>query len=110
MLMGSALARGTNGSSNGFTELGPTLKPCRSYPKRAPPACALWDHAADSVAELKRILDVRRVALQRYGRASIPVGESLAGLRRAFVPIWLLDRYQVEAAAKSLGGVDFPYG
>ena len=25
------------------------------------------------------------------------------------MPIWLLDRYQVEAAAKSLGGVDFPY-
>src|SRR4029079_8813693 len=74
------------------------------------PAGALWDDAADSVAELKRILDVRRVALQRFGRASIPAGESLAGLRRAFVPIWLLDRYQVEAAAKSLGGVDFPYG
>ena len=25
------------------------------------------------------------------------------------MPIWLLDRYQIEAAAKSLGGVDFPY-
>ena len=36
-------------------------------------------------------------------------GESLANLRRAFVPIWLLHRYQIEAAAKSLGGVDFPY-
>ena len=25
------------------------------------------------------------------------------------MPIWLLDRYQVEAAAKSVGGVNFPY-
>ena len=39
----------------------------------------------------------------------MPAGESLADLRRAFVPIWLLDRYQVEAAAKSVGGVNFPY-
>ncbi|MCL6728469.1 zinc-dependent metalloprotease [Sphingomonas hankyongi] len=73
------------------------------------PSGALWDDAADSVGELKRIMDVRRVALQRFGRGSIPAGESLAGLRRAFVPMWLLGRYQVEAASKSLGGVDFPY-
>jgi len=73
------------------------------------PAGALWDDAADPIAELKRIMDVRRAALQRFGRGAIPSGESLAGLRRAFVPIWLLDRYQVEAAAKSLGGIDFPY-
>jgi hypothetical protein len=33
----------------------------------------------------------------------------MAELRRAFVPIWLLDRYQVEAAAKSLGGLVFPF-
>src|SRR6185437_2224832 len=32
-----------------------------------------------------------------------------ADLRRAFAPIWLLDRYQLEAAAKSVGGVNFPY-
>jgi hypothetical protein len=73
------------------------------------PEGALWDDGADPVAELGRMLEVRRVALQRFGRASIPGGESLSDLRRAFVPIWLLHRYQVEAAAKSLGGVDFPY-
>ena len=73
------------------------------------PAGALWDDFADPVTELGRMLEVRRVALQRFGRAAIPAGESLSNLRRAFVPIWLLHRYQVEAAAKSLGGVDFPY-
>jgi hypothetical protein len=73
------------------------------------PEGALWDDNADPIAELGRMMDVRRVALQRFGRAAIPGGESLANLRRAFVPIWLLHRYQVEAAAKSLGGVDFPY-
>ena len=55
------------------------------------------------------MIAVRNAALARFGQASIPAGDSLANLRRAFVPIWLLDRYQVEAAAKSVGGVDFPY-
>jgi len=73
------------------------------------PHGSLWDDSADPIAELGRMMEVRRVALQRFGRGAIPGGESLANLRRAFVPIWLLDRYQVEAAAKSLGGVDFPY-
>lgn len=74
------------------------------------PNGSLWDDGADSVAELRRMMDVRRAAIQRFGTGALPQGEKLADLRRAFVPIWLLDRYQVEAAAKSLGGVDFPYG
>jgi hypothetical protein len=73
------------------------------------PEGSLWDDSADPLAELKRIEEVRRVAVQRFGAGALPAGESLADLRRAFVPIWLLDRYQVEAAAKSLGGVNFPY-
>jgi hypothetical protein len=75
----------------------------------AHPEGALWDDSADPVAELRRMMEVRRVAVERFGNASIPAGQSLADLRRAFVPIWLLDRYQIEAAAKSLGGVNFPY-
>ena len=73
------------------------------------PQGSLWDDSADSIAELKRMMNVRRVALARFGQASIPAGQSLADLRPAFVPIWLLDRYQIEAAAKTLGGVNFPY-
>jgi hypothetical protein len=73
------------------------------------PLGALWDEGADPVAELRRMMEVRRVALARFGAGALPAGEQLADLRRAFVPIWLLDRYQIEAAAKSVGGVDFPY-
>src|SRR6185437_2654366 len=67
------------------------------------------DDGADPVAELKRMMNVRRVALDRFGTGALPQGQSLADLRRAFVPIWLLDRYQIEAAAKTVGGVNFPY-
>ena len=55
------------------------------------------------------MMEVRRVAVGRFGPGAPANSQSLADLRRAFVPIWLLDRYQIEAAAKSLGGVDFPY-
>jgi len=73
------------------------------------PLGSLWDDGPDAVAELRRIMQVRRAAVGRFGTGALPAGESLADLRRAFVPIWLLDRYQVEAAAKALGGVDFSY-
>jgi hypothetical protein len=73
------------------------------------PIGSLWDDSSDPIGELRRMIEVRRVAVSRFGAGALPQGEQLADLRRAFVPIWLLDRYQIEAAAKSIGGVDFPY-
>ncbi|MBC2777452.1 zinc-dependent metalloprotease [Parasphingopyxis marina] len=75
----------------------------------AHPAGSLWDDYSDPVAELARMMEVRRVAVSRFGPAAIGNGQPVSQLRRAFVPIWLLHRYQVEAAAKVLGGVDFAY-
>ena len=76
----------------------------------AHPYGSLWDDAGEPVAELRRMMEVRAAAIARFGPEALPAGEPLADLRRAFVPIWLLHRYQVEAAAKALGGVDFTYG
>ncbi|MGX7895207.1 zinc-dependent metalloprotease [Tsuneonella sp. HG222] len=75
----------------------------------AHPEGGLWDDGGDSVAELARVLAVRQAALARFGADAIPAGEDSSALRRAFVPIWLLHRYQVEAAAKKIGGVYFDY-
>ena len=74
----------------------------------ANPHGALWDDFADPVAELARVMAVRQAALARFGGDALPAGQDLSGLRRAFVPIWLLHRYQTEAAAKALGGVIAP--
>ncbi|MFI4964684.1 MAG: zinc-dependent metalloprotease [Caulobacterales bacterium] len=74
------------------------------------PAGAIWDDGADAVAELDRMMAVRRVAIDQFGERALRPGEALEALRRKFVPIYLLHRYQVDAAAKSVGGVDFGYG
>lgn len=75
----------------------------------ANPQGSLWDDFSDPVAELQRVMTVRKAALARFDVDAVPQGQDLASLRRAFVPIWLLHRYQVEAAAKALGGVVAPY-
>lgn len=74
----------------------------------ANPEGALWDDFGDPVAELRRVMAVREAALARFDADAIPTGQDMASLRRAFVPIWLLHRYQTEAAAKALGGVIAP--
>lgn len=52
---------------------------------------------------------VRRAAVGHFGLAALYPGEPVSNLRRKFVPIWLMHRYQVEAAAKLLGGLDSRY-
>ncbi len=69
----------------------------------------LWDGGADAVAELKRIGRVRRFALDKFGTRNLAPGRALAELEDVFVPVYLMHRYQVEAAAKTIAGVDYTY-
>lgn len=73
------------------------------------PNGSLWDDQADPAGELARMMEVRSAAIANFGANALAAGEPVANLRRKFVPIWLLHRYQVEAAAKLVGGVDFSY-
>ena len=70
---------------------------------------SLWDDGPDPVAELNRIMTIRRALMDRFGLANLAPGEAVANLRRRFVPVYLLHRYQLVAAAKQVGGVDFAY-
>jgi len=78
-------------------------------PDTAQPWAGLWDDGPDPTAELTRLMGVRRAAIDGFGTAALLPGESVADLRRRFVPIYLLHRYEVVAAAKAIGGVDFAY-
>jgi hypothetical protein len=75
----------------------------------AHPQTHLWDNGDSAAEELKRLLDVRKIALGRFGEVNIPVGEPLAQLERVLVPLYLAHRYQVEAAAKVVGGLQYGY-
>ena len=75
----------------------------------AHPRVHQWANGTDPARELRRMLAVRRVALDRFGEAAIPRGRPLAALEETLVPLYLHHRYQVEAAASALGGLDYVY-
>ena len=75
----------------------------------ANPSGNLWDSGADAVVELERISEVRKVALAQFGINSIPTGNTLSSLEERLVPIYLLHRYQLDAVAKVIGGVEYEY-
>lgn len=75
----------------------------------AHPQTHLWDNGEDAVAELRRMLDVRKAALERFGERAIRRGAPLATIEEALVPLYLHHRYQTEAAVKSVGGVSYAY-
>lgn len=70
---------------------------------------SMWDNGEDKPAELAQMLAVRRVALANFGPGTLRKGEELSNLRRKFVPVWLLARYEVAATGKWVGGMDYAY-
>ena len=48
-------------------------------------------------------------ALDRFGENAIRVGEPMSELEETLVPLYMLHRYQTEAAAKLIGGLDYRY-
>jgi len=69
----------------------------------------LWDSGANAVDELNRLMQVRAAALKRFGENNIREGAPLATLEDVLVPIYMLHRYQVEAASKLVGGMDYAF-
>ena len=70
---------------------------------------SLWDNGADPVAELNRLMALRKVVLDNFSEAVIRAGRPMASIEDVLVPAYLMHRYQVQAAATVLGGRDFTY-
>ncbi len=68
-----------------------------------------WDTGADAAEELLRLLAIRARALARFGEKAIKPGRPMALLADTLVPLYLLHRYQTEAAVKLIGGQEFRY-
>lgn len=69
----------------------------------------LWDNGKNPVDELNNTLAVRQKALSSFGENSIRKGMPMSHLEDVLVPIYNYHRYQVEAAAKIIGSVDYRY-
>ncbi|HEV7379105.1 MAG TPA: zinc-dependent metalloprotease, partial [Dyadobacter sp.] len=73
------------------------------------PNSAHWDNTGDAVAELSRLMLIRKKALSVFSEKAIPAGRPMATLEEVLVPLYLLHRYQIEAATNLLGGLNFRY-
>ena len=68
-----------------------------------------WDDGTNPIDQLDKLMAVRRHLLDIFSEKAIPQGAPMATLEEVLVPIYLLHRYQVEAVAKSVGGLYFTH-
>ena len=73
------------------------------------PQADLWANGTDVAYELERMMDVRASALERFGVNAIQSGRPMATIEEALVPLYMHHRYQVEATASAVGGVEYTY-
>ena len=75
----------------------------------AHPSAHLWDGGAKAYEELTRVMEVRKVALANFGENNIRKDVPYAYLEEVLVPVYFFHRYQLEAAVKYVGGLNYRY-
>jgi len=78
-------------------------------PGAAHPLASLWDNGDDPIAMLRHEMEVRRIGLSQFGLGSVTAGTPLSLLEAKLLPLYLHHRYQLQAAVKSVGGVNYTY-
>jgi hypothetical protein len=73
------------------------------------PYAHLWDNGQNAYDELNRVMEVRKLALKNFGENNIRPATPYANLEEVLVPIYFFHRYQVEAAVKYIGGLNYRY-
>lgn len=69
----------------------------------------LWDNGKSASQELENVLNVREQAISNFSKDNIRQGEPYSVLEDVFVPLYFFHRFQTEAAAKVVGGLDYNY-
>ena len=75
----------------------------------ANPFSHLWDNGEFPYKELNKLIKVRDLALKNIDLENLINGESYDRIEDILVPIYMLHRFQIESAAKAIGGVDYLY-
>ncbi|MEY8849118.1 zinc-dependent metalloprotease [Psychroserpens sp. XS_ASV72] len=69
----------------------------------------LWDNGSSASQELDNVLQVRAKAISNFSKDNIRTSEPYSVLEDVFVPLYYFHRYQTEATAKLVGGLDYNY-
>jgi hypothetical protein len=75
----------------------------------AHPLAHLWDAGANAADELNRLMEIRKHVLTNFSEKAIRQDAPMATLEEVLVPMYLIHRYQVEAASKMLGGLYYTF-
>ncbi len=73
------------------------------------PMSSQWDDGANPIDQLDKLMAVRKHVLQNFSEKAIAQNAPMATLEEVLVPMYLLHRYQVLAAAKSIGGLYYTH-
>ncbi|WP_225035787.1 zinc-dependent metalloprotease [Winogradskyella sp. SM1960] len=69
----------------------------------------LWDNGKTPEDELNAVLKLREQAIKNFSVDNIKSYEPYSVLEDVFVPLYFYHRFQVEAATKVIGGLDYNY-
>ncbi|MBT8177529.1 MAG: zinc-dependent metalloprotease, partial [Eudoraea sp.] len=69
----------------------------------------LWDNGSSAAEELEEVLDIRKLAITNFSAENIRSYQPYTVLEDVFVPLYFFHRYQTEATAKVVGGLDYNY-
>ena len=71
------------------------------------PRVNLWDDAATPAEYLRHQMDVRRVALGRFGLGNVRAGEPVALLQERFAFLYFWHRSAYSSLARAIGGMEY---
>lgn len=69
----------------------------------------LWDNGKTPAEELNAVLELRAKAIENFSVDNIKSFQPYSVLEDVFVPLYFYHRFQVEAATKVIGGLDYNY-
>jgi hypothetical protein len=75
----------------------------------AHPLAHLWDNGNDPADELNRMMAIRTKILSDFGEKNIRSGVPMSSIEEVLVPMYLFHRFQIEGAAKVLGGLNYSF-
>lgn len=75
----------------------------------AHPQAHLWDSGNNAADELNRLMLLRKQVLANFSEKAIRQDAPMATLEEVLVPVYLMPRFQTEAASKMLGGLYYTY-